>query len=278
MHVIIALLALCLTLTGCATHAATAERAPQEQRIVTLLPSFAEDVLAIGARSQLVGVSAYTDTPEAKGIPQVSDLVSVDVEKIIALHADVVVGIPVQNRLVEPLRRAGVRVVLLSDDGYDDIFTVIRTLGDVTGRRPAAAALISRLQRETAELHAATRSFAHHPRVFVALSSAPIWTVGPKSFVATMIGLAGGVNVADIPVPWGEYSGEALLRAQPDVIVSGADAHLDAVLDREPWRSLRAVRAHHVYVLQNVALLYRPGPQYNEGLRWLIERLKPLST
>ena len=278
MRVIVALVALCLTLAGCATHAAPTERAPQERRIVTLLPSFAEDVLAIGARSQLVGVSAYTDAPEAKGIPHVSDLVSVDAEKIIAMHADVVVGIPSQSRLVEPLRRAGVRVLLLSDDSYEDIFTAIRQLGDVTGRRPAAGALISRLQRETAQLHAVTRSFAHHPRVFVALSSVPIWTVGPQSFVGTMIGLAGGVNVADISVPWGEYSGEALLRAQPDVIVSGSDAHVDAVLDREPWRSLRAVRAHHVYVLQNVALLYRPGPQYNEGLRWLIERLKPLST
>jgi ABC-type Fe3+-hydroxamate transport system substrate-binding protein len=48
------------------------------------------------------------------------------------------------------------------------------------------------------------------------------------------------------------------------------------VLDREPWRSLRAVQLHHVYSV-DPDLLERPGPSYNDGLRWLVDRLTPLA-
>ena len=55
---------------------------------------------------------------------------------------------------VEPLRRAHLRVVLLSDDGYERIFTNLQTIGALAGRRREAAALVARLLRETAELQA----------------------------------------------------------------------------------------------------------------------------
>jgi ABC-type Fe3+-hydroxamate transport system substrate-binding protein len=74
------------------------------------------------------------------------------------------------------------------------------------------------------------------------------------------------------------YNVEALVRLQPDVIISTKDAQLDAVLTREPWHSLRAVREHHVYVLTNDSIVVRPGPRYNEGLQWLIERLRQTAT
>ncbi|HEY5340603.1 MAG TPA: ABC transporter substrate-binding protein, partial [Candidatus Aquilonibacter sp.] len=105
-------------------------RASHAPRIVVLVPSFAQDVVALGARSQLVGVSRFSDdVPDAAKIPVVADFQSVDTERIVALGPDVVAGIPSQGLLVAPLRRAGIRVVLIPDDSYDDIFTDIRELG-----------------------------------------------------------------------------------------------------------------------------------------------------
>jgi iron complex transport system substrate-binding protein len=52
--------------------------------------------------------------------------------------------------------------------------------------------------------------------------------------------------------------------------------HLDAVVDREPWRSLRAVRLHRVYDV-NPDIIERPGPNYNQGVRWLLDRVSPLA-
>jgi ABC-type Fe3+-hydroxamate transport system substrate-binding protein len=252
-------------------------------RIVTLVPSFADDVVAIGARAQLVGISKFSqDVPNSAALPVVADFASVDTERIIALHPDVVAGIPSQAGLVAPLQRAGIRVVLIPDDSYDDIFNDMRTLGGLTGHGAQAKVEIARLQNETAQLVATVPHRSHRPSVFVALGAGPIWTVGPDSYIAHLIELAGGVDAAsDLHAPWAQYSEEALLRAQPDAIVAGHDTDLTGIASREPWRSLRAVHEGHVFVITDRRIdnaLMRPGPNYNEGLRWLIERLSSLST
>jgi ABC-type Fe3+-hydroxamate transport system substrate-binding protein len=277
---VLVMLAIALA-AGCARQAVSSTaQSPQRppQRIVALMPSVAEDLYAIGAGPRVVAVSSYTDVPQAKALPRVADFSNVDSERIVALHPDIVVGIPSQARLVEPLRRAGIDVVLVPDDTYDDIFSGIRTIGALTGNSAQASALVSRLRRETAELHARTRNFPHHPTVFVVLGTGPIWTSGASSYIATLIALAGGVNAAnDLPEAYGQYSAEALMRNQPDMLVTDPQIHLGAVLAYEPWRSLRAVRLAHVEVVDPASMIERPGPNYNDGLRWLVDRISPLA-
>ncbi|MGB8796540.1 MAG: ABC transporter substrate-binding protein, partial [Candidatus Aquilonibacter sp.] len=168
------------------------------------------------------------------------------------------------------------------DDSYDDIFTDLQTLGQLTGHVAQARAEIAALKSETARLRATVAHRAYRPSVFIALGTGPIWTVGPSSYIGHLIELAGGRDAAaDLPSPWGEYSDEALIRAQPDAIVAGHDTDLTSVQTREPWRSLRAVHEGHVFAITDPRVenaLMRPGPHYNEGLRWLIERLSSLST
>lgn len=253
-------------------------RSASAGRVVTLVPSFADDAYAVGAVSQLVGVSAYTDAPRTQNLPRVADASSVDAEAILMLRPSAVIGIPAQARLTEPLRRARIRVVLLADDSFASIFANLRRVGSLTGHTRQAFATISRLRRETAALHAQTKAFAWRPSVFVVLGSAPIWTAGRNSYLSTLIALAGGVNAArDLDAAYGQYSAETLVRRQPDVLVADAAIHLSAVLDREPWRSLRAVRLDRVYSV-DPDLIERPGPSYNEGLRWLLNRLRPIGS
>ena len=91
--------------------------------------------------------------------------------------------------------------------------------------------------------------------------------------------MAGGRNAAaDLKQPWGQYGAEALLRAQPDVIVSDGSTHLESALGGEPWRSLRAVREGRVYIVEPASILEQPGTRYTEGLQWLIDRLAPLAS
>ncbi len=246
--------------------------------IVTLVPSFADDVYAVGAGRQLAAVSAFTDDRRASALPRVADSSSVDAEAIVALRPSLVIGIPSQARLVEPLRRAHLQVVLLSDDGYDRIFTNLQTIGALAGRRPEAAALVARLQAETAKLHARTLRFAWHPRVFIVLDSAPVWTAGAGSYISKLVTIAGGRNAAaDLGAAYAQYSSEALLEDRPDVLIADRATHLQAALDREPWRSLQAVRLHRVYSIDS-DLLERPGPHYNDAILWLLDRLSPIAS
>lgn len=247
---------------------------------MSLVPSLAEDVCAIGAAKQLVGVSSFSnDVPCAKKLPVVGDFASVDAEKIVRLHPDYVLAIASQSRMTQGLSALHVRVEFIGDQTYGDLFSSIQRVGELTGRTRAAEDLVARLRSETAALRAQTASFERHPSVFVVLGVQPTFTVGSNSYIATLISLAGGRNAAG-PLAGGysAYGDEALLRLQPDVIVADPSVHLDAVLNREPWRSLRAVRAKRVWMLPDPAILERPGPRYNEGVRWLVNRLKPIAS
>ncbi len=263
----------------CALAQTSAHAAPLQpaHRVVSLIPSLTEDLCRVGAGAQIVGVSQYSeDIPCVRGVAQVGGFSSIDVERIIALHPDAVVAIPSQKRLAEPLERAGISVRYYRDDAFDDIFTDLQAVGALTGHSREASDAVRSLRAQTRALQRSMHA-RNHPRVFVALGPGPIWTVGPSSYIATMLRLAGAENaVRSLPAAYGQYSAEALVRLDPDAILTDKDTGVQAVLDREPWRSLRAVRNHHVFVMTNPSIVERPGPRYNEGLRWLIDALEPL--
>ncbi|HTD32269.1 MAG TPA: helical backbone metal receptor [Candidatus Elarobacter sp.] len=246
---------------------------PAPRRIVSLVPSLTEDLFAVGAGSSVVGVSQYTDyPPEAKRLPQVASFAAINAERVVALHADLAIGIPAQERLAGDLRRAGVRVELIRDDTFADIFSDLSTVGDLTGHAAEARALIARLHARTAMLTRSVKRRARKPSVFVVLGVAPVYTVGQGSYIATLIEMAGGRNAAaDVNAPYARYSAEALVARQPDLLVVDPDVRLNDVLSEPPWNALRAVREHRVHTLPDAAILERPGPRYNDGLAWLIE-------
>ncbi len=271
----VVLLALCVP-ASCAAPREARGTAPAH-RIVSLIPSLTEDLCAIGAGGSLVGVSQYSqDIPCARRKPVVSGFSSLDAERVVELKPDAIVGIPAQRRLTATLKEH-IPTYFLSDDRYEDIFRDITQLGALAGRQANARALNTRLHQQTNELRASER-FRRRPRVFVVLGTGPIWTVGPDSYLSTLINLAGGRNaVASLPGAYAQYSAEALVALQPDALVSDESIHLDAALTRQPWRSLRAVARHRVFIIKNASLLERPGPHYNEGLAWLIARLRPVA-
>jgi iron complex transport system substrate-binding protein len=247
-------------------------------RIVSLIPSLTEDLFAIGAGPQVVGASQFTDyPPAARHLPQVASFSSLDAERIVRLHPDVVVGIPSQASLVSDLRRAGLRVELLPDDSFGDIFATLGELGALSGHERQARTLEASLRARTAALER-TVPTSSAPKTFVVLGVSPsIFTVGNASYIAHLLALAGGRNASTLAGAYGRYSAEALLAEQPDVIVADKQSGLAGALGLPPWNALRAVRDGRVYVLDDADILERPGPRYNEGLAWLIARLHPAS-
>jgi ABC-type Fe3+-hydroxamate transport system substrate-binding protein len=261
-----------LAMTACS--AAAPARVDVPHRIVSLIPSLTEDLFAIGAGPLVVGVSEYSDFPRAAAaLPVVANASSANVERIVQLRPDVVVGIASQTAAAADVRRAGIRTVLLDDNGIDDIFRDIESLGLLSGRVEEAHGLTDRLRARTTALMRTVRKRAQPLRVFVVLGTGPIFTVGDASYVSKLIVLAGGVNAAQLGSSYGAYSAEALLALQPDVLVADSSVQLQSVLDRPPWNALRAVREHRVAVLPDPAILERPGPRYNDGLAWLIRIL-----
>jgi iron complex transport system substrate-binding protein len=263
-------LAVALAIAGCASSSAP-PRTDLPRRIVSLMPSLTEDLFAIGAGPMVVGVSQYTDYPKAAAsLPVVASYASADVERIVRLRPDVVVGIPSQSAPAAEVRKSGIRTVLLNDNSFDDIFGDIEALGLLTGRADAAHELTDRLRGRTTALMRTVLKRPAPLRAFVVLGTAPIFTVGNGSYVAKLLELAGGVNAAHLQAAYGAYSAESLIAMQPDVLIADPTVQLQSVLDRPPWNALRAVREHRIAYLPDPAILERPGPRYNDGLAWLI--------
>ncbi|MEO6912574.1 MAG: helical backbone metal receptor [Candidatus Baltobacteraceae bacterium] len=267
-----------LALAACNSHPTHMKAVPPAQRrVVSLIPSLTEDLFAIGAGGQVVGVSQFSqDIRGAANLPVIGSFASIDTERIIGLHPDVVVGIPAQQVMTSDLRRAGISVALYGDDSFGDIDGVIRRLGRLTGHSQSANQLIAKLEARTRELVRGAH-FQKKPSVLVVVNASPIIVAGKGSYIGELIELAGARNAVSIAQAYPQYSAEALVRLQPDVIVTDRTTGLAALLEREPWRSLRAVRQHRIFTVDPQAILERPGPRYNEGLSWLIERLRPLA-
>ncbi|MBV8689455.1 MAG: ABC transporter substrate-binding protein [Candidatus Eremiobacteraeota bacterium] len=265
--------------SACTQAALRAPHVHGAQRIVSLVPSLTEDLFALGAGARVVAVTQADDyPPQVKRLPAVASFSSVNNEAIVRLHPDAVVGIPAQERLTAALRSAGIPTTFLRDDTYEDIFADINALGGITQLREAARNLIEALHAKTNRLQRSLATANGRPRVLFVVNVRPIIVAGRRSFISTLLTLSGAENATDVTLAYPSLSAEAVLQAKPDAIVTDDQTQLTAVLATPPWSSLTAVRRHRIYVLDkaHADVVERPGPRYNDGIAWLIARLRHL--
>jgi iron complex transport system substrate-binding protein len=115
-------LVLAATQSGCSPAPGDAERhnneqpPPGELRIVSLAPHLAELVFAVGAGDLLVGVTAFTDYPEAATVlPLVGDSFSLDQEQLAVLKPDLLLAWKsgTAAHVIDELEKRGYRVELI---------------------------------------------------------------------------------------------------------------------------------------------------------------------
>jgi iron complex transport system substrate-binding protein len=111
------------------------------QRIIALSPHLTELVFAVGAGDRLIGVSAYTDYPEAaSGLAVIGDAFMLDLERLTVLQPDLLLawqsGTPAH--VVDELRTRGYRVEVIRTRSLHDIPVALRRIGRLTGRGATA--------------------------------------------------------------------------------------------------------------------------------------------
>jgi len=245
-------------------------------RVISLAPSLTEIAFAVGCGGKLVADTAYDDYPaRAKALPHVADLGHADLERIAQIAPTVVVALHDQEHEGAPVHeRLGVPVVYLPNRDLSDLYADIAGVALACGTQLQGAALTSKIRRRIAEIrekpHGVTRK-----RVLYLLGL-PGFTAGSPSYINDLIVLAGGQNVAgSIAQPYPNLSAEAIIRADPDLIIVSNDTPFGAdVRARQPWRSLRAVRDGRVVRPPDDSILERNGPRVVQGLDWLSAQLR----
>jgi iron complex transport system substrate-binding protein len=258
-------------------------RVPSEvRRIVSLAPSNTEILFAMGLGDTVVGVTSLCDYPEeAQEIEKVGDLMEMNVEKVVALAPDLVLGTEGIPEVVAKLEEVGVAVLVLQPTDLESIYDTIDLVGQATGEAEAATALIGSMRDRVDAVTGRMEAVEERPKVYYELDAtdpAKPYTAGPGTWHDQFIRLAGGVNVAgEVDMRWVQFSTEEIISQDPDIIVLG-DANwgvtADDVAQRPGWNVIAAVREGDIYPIDD-NLISRPGPRLVEGLEALARIIHP---
>lgn len=242
-------------------------------RIISLAPHATELLFAAGAGARVVGVSAYSNFPaEASRLPSVGDAMRADMERIIALKPDLIVGWKSGNNpaQLERLRALGLPVFDSEPRQFDDIAGSLERLGALAGTVEGRAAAA----RFRADLRALRERYsARKPvRVFYQIWPSPLMTLNDAHIVSEAIRLCGGVNLFGKLAPLvPTVSREAVLKADPEAIfVSDEDAQAFG-----RWRgygNLTAVRNDSLFRIDG-GVMNRAGPRMLGATALLCEQI-----
>jgi len=247
-------------------------------RIVSLSPHITELLFAAGAGERVVGTVEYSDYPAAaQRIARVGSYTDLDLESIVALKPDLLIGWRSGNppERLESLRRLGVPLFLSEPQQIEDVASTLERFGELAGTselaRLAAAAYRARLQ----DLR---QRYAGRPavRTFYQLWPEPLVTVGGSQIIGSAIQLCGGVNIfAGLDRLAPIVAVEAVLAADPEVIVaSGLDDRRPEWLDRwRRWPQLTAAARGNLFFIAP-DLIQRQTPRLLDGAEALCRDLE----
>lgn len=249
-------------------------------RIISLVPSATESLIALGVANRVVGRTLYDVDPAVRAVPLIGTGQAPNLEAMLALRPDLVILWSSDKRgdVQAQLRRAGIATLAVSLQDTTDAFRALRLLGTATGTTGMATVLVDSLQRTFAATRASIAG-QRAPRVFYVVFNNPPMTAGPRTFIGQILTLAGGDNIfADAATNWPTIPLEELVRRDPDVIVLPIGEMADSAVGRlgelPGWRDLRAVRRGQV-VRIDANLASRPGPNMGRAATTLRDLLHP---
>lgn len=215
------------------------------ERIVSLSPSATEGLFAVGAGPQVIAADEFSDFPAESPTTTLSGFTP-NVEAIVAFDPDLVVVSFDPGDLVASLEAAGVPVLLLDAAvDLDDVMRQLEILGAVTGNLDTAFEVVVDLEARISVAVAATPEL-DEPLTYFHLLDETLFTVTSSTFIGSVYGLFGLVNVADAADPDGsafgfpQLSAEFLVDADPDLVFL-ASGDVDSFRELPVLGQLRAV-------------------------------------
>lgn len=255
-------------------HPPAAPSLEPARRLVTLAPSNAELVEALGAFDRVLACEDSTDLPQAAALPRLGPDLGPDLDRVAALRPDLVISslsVPGMERIVTGLRARGVSQVVLAPRRVADVLEDLRRVGTRLHLLDRAEAAVSAMEDEVATLR--RRRPARPVRIYLEWWPRPMFSPGRDTYAQELIELAGGVNVfGDRPGASVRVDPAELVAADPELCFVSwcgvAEAKLDPgnLVQRPGLEPLRAARAGRVYALDE-RFSGRPGPRMLEAAR-----------
>jgi len=257
-------------------------------RIISLYAAHTEVLLRLGAKDNIIGVSAQEtySGPEAEGWNPPVFTIHDDVEKFLAAKPDLVLVRPMHmaagSRLVSSLKTAGIKVHSEQVLKAGDLYKYWRNLAALVGRQAEVEKMIINFDQQISIYHEAAqrRPEEAKPTIFLEAIHNQVKTFTPDSLPVWLVELAGGRNVAADAKAHAkglmvtDYGPERLLAKakEIDIFISQAgpmnNSTLKQIKSREIYKPIRAFKDGRVYKIPE-ELLSRPTPSLIKGLEEL---------
>ncbi|GFH63460.1 MAG: Fe3+-complex ABC transporter substrate-binding protein [Candidatus Desulfovibrio kirbyi] len=250
------------------------------KRIIPLYGAYSELLLALDAGSLLVArTAADTHLAPLSALPAIGTHMRPNAELIVAQKPDLILQFAGRREAsiqTEALRALGLNVLTFSLNSFEDIFSVLETLGRLTAHEAKAKILRREWQARLVALH--DRYGGQKPvRVFYEVRYPNLLAAGADGIVNEIISAAGGENVVREQKKLVRVNEESLIVADPDVYLvqkGPMNPDPDALTARPHFRNLRAVRAGRVVEVAEQRFA-RPGPGALEAAEDLGRILHP---
>lgn len=260
------------------------------ERIIVLNTEMQNLVYQIDGK-HVVGISTAAGFPipkEAKSVSTVGQIQNVNVEKILSLNPDLVIGnVFFHANLKDTLAANHIPLALFSIETYNDLQSAATILGKITDKEKQTQAAFEqtkkRMDKIIAKLPSQKTKFA---TITFMPDSVTVQQSGAISVdIAQMLKLE---NVASKlpsgPMPGSApYSLEKLVELDPDVlflIVHGTQELGNQMLKKNiesnpSWGTLRAVKEKRVYFLPSTLFVNSPGLQIDQSLEYMAKLVYP---
>ncbi|AKH68929.1 ABC-type Fe3+-hydroxamate transport system, periplasmic component [Spongiibacter sp. IMCC21906] len=248
------------------------------QRIIALSPGATELLYSAGAGDQLIAAVSFSDYPEAaKTLPRVGSYDRFDLEAILAMQPDLLIGWVSGNpsEQLAQLEKLGIPIYYSELRHFDDVSSTIRRLGKLAGTDQQSEQAATDFSDGIAKLRQRYRN-ADKVRVFQQIWVNPLMTVNNQHMISEATRLCGGDNI------FGELSGlttridqEAVLARNPEAIVAGGmgEENPGWLDDWRRFDGLTAVRRNNLFFVPP-STLQRPTPRLLDGAKLLCQHLE----
>lgn len=196
-------------------------------RILPLNGGIAEIVFTLGLGDKVVGRDITATFEEAKDLPQVTKAHDVSAESVLSLEPTVVLADTDTgpSEAVDQIRDAGIPVVVLDPaNELSDVSTRTTRVAEALGVPAAGKALNQRFADELKAARGAVPKGSKPKVAFLYMrGSAAVYLIGGKGSGADSLIAAAGAEDAGVAAgldkPFTPITSEALVKAQPDVIL-----------------------------------------------------------
>ncbi len=250
------------------------------QRILSLGPHVTENLFTAGAGDKVVGVVAHSDyPPRARRIKSIGDgYAQINLEAVIALAPDLVAAWQTgHNReSLEKIAALGFPVYYSEPRDFEDIIENIQELALLAGSSARINPPVAKLRAELAQVRA---RYGAKPvqKVFYQVWNEPLITLNGDHYLSRVLELCGARNVfAGLPIIAPRVSVEAVLQANPDIIIAGGGGSGDGRRpDMSAWKKWRrlAATARGGFVFIDGSVMHRHTARMIMGIRGLCEQI-----